>query len=174
MSGTAAPKITGYVVDGATPVAAGANLRTKWNAYTGADEYRQDGRQVELADGTRPTNPPWGSWGRVTTASFSKGGLGNGVWEARVTARRGGSDIIGSTSDALAVRVGPVPVPVSAPAPATAPAPTPTPSPTPTTGTTTTTPAGVTPAELRRVGASTAADEVLVVRAGEIVVATRG
>lgn len=191
MSGTTA-KITGLVSTGGNALAAGATLQTKWNAPSGApDEYRQDGRVVQNADGTRPTNPPWASWGRVTTPAFSKGGLANALYEVRVTARKAGSDLAGSTSDALAVRIGP--------------APTPTPAPAPTYATASDLAAlasrvaalenaglpakldalaarvtalenepRVTPGQLKRVGASTATEELLVVRGGEIVVATRG
>ena len=188
MSGTT--KITNFVVDGATPIPAGGTLKTKWSVPAGSpDEYRQDGRQVENADGTKPANPVWASWGRVTTPAFSKGGLPNGVWEARVTARRGGADIAGSTSDTLAVRVGPAPV--VQPTPTPTPTPTPAPAPTyataadlaalasrvaalekaqPATGTTAT--AGVLPADLPRGGGVVTGDATLVVRAGEVVVAT--
>lgn len=194
MSGTL--KVIGLAVDGTTPIPTGGTLRTKWSPYPNATEYRQDGRQVENADGTKPSNPPWASWGRVTTASFSKGGLPDGVWEVRVTARRNGADIAGSTSDTITVRIGP--------AAATQPAPTPTPAPAPTYATAADLAAlasrvaalesaglpakldalaarvaaleaaGIRPADLPRVGASTAAEELVVVRAGEIVVATRG
>lgn len=184
MSGTTA-KITGLVSTGGNALAAGATLQTKWNVPSGApDEYRQDGRIVQNADGTKPTNPPWASWGRVTTAAFSKGGLGNALYEVRVTARKAGSDLAGSTSDVLTVRIGPAPV--TQPAPIPAPTPTPSPAPAPDNATlaarldaltarvTALETERVTPAGLRRVGASTAADELLAVRAGEIVVVTRG
>ncbi len=175
MSGTTAPKVSGLKSEGGDALAAGATLRLFWTALstTVADEYRAEEMLTENADGTKPASPAWISWGRVAAPPFSKGGLTNGLRQIRVVARKAGRDVTGSASDPIAVRVGPVPVPAPAPAPAPTPTPTPAPSPTPTTGTTTTS-AGVTPAELRRVGASTAADEVLVVRAGEIVVATRG
>lgn len=182
MSGST--KVTNFVVDGATPIPAGGTLKTKWSVPAGSpDEYRQDGRQVENADGTKPANPVWASWGRVTTPAFSKGGLPNGVWEARVTARRGGADIAGSTSDVLTVRIGPAPVVQPTPAPA--------PAPTyatavdlaalasrvaalekaqPATGTTA--PGGVLPADLPPGGGVVTGDKTLVVRDGAVVVAT--
>lgn len=192
MSGTL--KVIGLAVDGTTPIPTGGTLRTKWSPYPNATEYRQDGRQIETADGTKPSNPPWASWGRVTTATFSKGGLPDGVHEIRVTARRNGADIAGSTSDTITVRIGPAPV--------TQPTPTPTPAPTYATAADLAAlaarvaalesaglfpkldalaarvaaleAAGIRPADLQRVGVSTAAEELLAVRSGEIVVATRG
>ena len=168
MSGTVA-KITGFACENGAAVASGTTLRFKWSPYSGADEIQLQGA---------PDGVTWQPWHRVagTATATTKGGVTDGAgWKFRVEARKGGRPIAGSASDPVAVRVGPAPAtqpaaPAPAPAPTpSAPAPAPTqPAPAPAAPATS---AGVAPAELRRVGASLATDEVLVVRAGEIVAA---
>lgn len=129
MSGTAPAKITGLAVDGATPVPSGAALRLRWNAYPAGDDFR--------AEGSNDGGKTFASWGRTggPATVFSKGGLADGEWRVRVTARKSGSDIAGSTPDPIAVRVGPVPatqpVPAPSPAPTQPPPVAPAPSPAP-------------------------------------------
>lgn len=194
MSGTtAAPKISGFVVTNGSAVPTGTTLSFKWNLYpssAGATELHLQGSN----DGGRT----YQSWHRppVTATASTKGGVVDGAWLIRLVARKGTVEMPGSASDPVSVRVGPAPV--------TTPAPAPTPAPSPTYATAADLAAlasrvaalesaglpakldaltarvtaleteRVTPAQLKRVGASTAADEMLAVRAGEIVVVTRG
>lgn len=181
MSGTVSPKITGFVSTSGSAVATGGTPAFRWNLYPaslGATELQLRGS----SDGGKT----YQNWHRplVTATSTSKGGLGDALWQFILVARKGTADIAGSASDPVTVRVGPVPVAPSAPTPT--PTPTPTPALAPDNATlaarldaltarvTTLETERVTPAGLRRVGASTAADELLAVRAGEIVVVTRG
>lgn len=173
MSGTTS-KVTGLVCENGSTVPTGTTLRLRWNAYAGADEY-----QLQASN---DAGAVWQAWHRVTTTNTTKGGAADGAWLLRIAARKAGREIAGSASDPVTVRVGPVPVTQPPPAPA------PTPAPTPTYATAANLAAlaarvaaletaaanAVLPADLRRVGASTAAEEMVVVRAGEVVVATRG
>lgn len=117
MSGTA--KITGLIPE-ASAVPTGGVLKLRWAAYPAGDDFR--------VDASPDAGKTWQSWGRTGGAitTFSKGGAADGEWRVRVVARKAGSDIAGSTSDPITVRVGPAPAPAPTPAPTTpAPAPSP-------------------------------------------------
>lgn len=193
MSGTTtSPKIGSFACTNGATVATGTTLSFKWNLYpasAGATELHLQGSN----DGGRT----YQSWHRppVTATATTKGGVVDGAWLIRLLARKGTAEMPGSASDPVSVRVGPAPV--------TTPTPTPAPAPSYATAADLAALASrvaalenaglpaklealtarvtaleneprVTPAQLRRVGASTAADEMLAVRAGEIVVVTRG
>lgn len=181
MSGTTSPKVSGFTCTSGTAVATGATLAFRWNAYPAS----AGAAELQL-QGSTDSGGTWQPWHRVaaTVVSSTKGGLPDALWLCRMVARKNGAEMPGSASDPVTVRVGPAPA--TQPAPAPTPTPTPTPAPAPDNAAlaarldalaarvTAVENAGVKPAELRRVGASTAADEMLAVRAGEIVVATRG
>lgn len=199
MSGTTVfPKIAGFTCTSGSTVATGATLAFKWNLYPAS----AGAAELQL-QGSTDSGGTWQPWHRVaaTVVSSTKGGLPDALWLCRIVARKNSAEMPGSASDPVSVRVGPAPV--TPPAPTPAPAPTyataadlaalasrvdalasrvaaletaglPAKLDALAARVTALEGARVTPAELRRVGASTAADEILAVRAGEIVVATRG
>ena len=195
MSGTTAPKIASFACTNGAAVPTGTTLGFRWTAYpasAGATEIQLQGSNDSGAIWQR-----WHSVGPSATA-VTKGGCPDGAWQFRVVARKSTGDIAGSTSDAVAVRLGPAPATQPAPTYATA-------SDLAALASRldavaarvgaieaaglpakfdalaarvsaleTANAARVAPADLRRVGASTAADELLAVRGGEIVVVTKG
>lgn len=189
MSGTAS-KITDFAIENGPVVPSGTTLRARWAAYAGpADEIQLQGS----SDGGRTYQP----YHRVAMpgTSTTKGGLPDGAWLLRAVARRGGREILGSASDPVTVRIGPVPASKPAPTPTNPvpPAlvqPVPTPPPPPPSGPVPSAdlaalqarmatleaamlamaaPGGITPQDLRDAVAFEAGDQVLVVRGGEIV-----
>lgn len=152
MSGTSAKpaKVTGLSAESAA-VPSGGPIRLRWSGVpAGADEV-----QLEHSEDGGKT---WGSWGRSPDlAAFSKFGAADGGYSLRIIARKSGSDIAGSASDPVAVRVGPAPAALKpAPPPAPTPAPsTPAPQPTQPAPTNGTASPSLPPAELR---SPTAAD----------------
>lgn len=191
MSGTTAPKISGFTCTSGSAVATGATLAFKWNLYPSS----AGAAELQL-QGSTDNGATWQSWHRVaaTVTTSTKGGLPDALWLCRIVARRNSAEMPGSASDPVSVRVGPAPV--------VQPPPTPAPAPTYATASdlaalasrvaalesaglpakldalaarvTALEAAGIRPADLQRVGVSTAAEELLAVRSGEIVVATRG
>lgn len=192
MSGSVV-KVSGFTCTSGAAVATGATLAFRWNAYPAS----AGAAELQL-QGSTDNGATWQAWHRVaaTATNSTKGGLPDGAWLCRIVARRNSAEMPGSASDPVTVRVGPAPV--------VQPTPTPTPAPAPTYATAADLAAlasrvaaiegaampakldalaarvaaleaaGIRPADLPRVGASTAAEEMVVVRAGEIVVATRG
>lgn len=197
MSGTTSPKVSGFTCTSGTAVATGATLAFRWNAYPAS----AGAAELQL-QGSTDSGGTWQPWHRVATTvtTSTKGGLPDALWLCRIVARKNSAEMPGSASDPATVRVGPAPVvqpPPASPAPTYATAADlaalasrvdalasrvaalenaglPAKLDALTARVTALEGARVTPAELRRGGASTAADEMLAVRAGEIVVVTRG
>lgn len=192
MSGTTSPKVSGFTCTSGTAVATGATLAFRWNAYPAS----AGAAELQL-QGSTDSGGTWQPWHRVaaTVVSSTKGGLPDALWLCRIVARKNSAEMPGSASDPVTVRVGPAPVTTPTPTYASASdltalaarvdalttrvaavenAGLPAKLDALAARVTALEGARVTPAELRRVGASTAADEILAVRAGEIVVATRG
>lgn len=171
MSGSVV-KVSGFTCTSGAAVATGATLAFRWNAYPAS----AGAAELQL-QGSTDNGATWQAWHRVaaTATNSTKGGLPDGAWLCRIVARRNSAEMPGSASDPVTVRVGPAPV--------VQPTPTPTPAPTYATAADLAAlasrvavleAAGIRPADLQRVGTSTAAEELLAVRSGEIVVATRG
>ncbi len=196
MSGTTTfPKIGGFVCTSGSAVSTGATLSFRWTLYPAS----AGATEIQL-QGSPDAGATWQPWHRVAASATSttKGGVTDGPWRFRVVARKSTGEMPGSASDPVAVQVGPVPVtppPPATPTYATAAdlaalaarvdaltarvaaleaAGLPAKLDALAARVTTLEAAGVEPAALKDGGASTAADKVLAVRSGEIVVATRG